>query len=550
MAESIQFKYVILISTIIIIIINLTFGTYYLGYERLFNSFFLQEFVTRLGYNNNYNVWFLTAPIISYLNSKFIYSYNIIYTCVVLLNLSVIIYNTCILLNINKRTQQLFASIIISIIFVNLMIELSNRQIIIWVVFNILFTIYNIQQSKQYKKILIRLVYILIPICITLRFEIALILFSISAFFSIIFQQKLILKYSLFFLSICVFIFLFYHVLQNTIYKEYYYIEKAEHEIIDRNSVNPISTNIVEELKLKAYKYYITDTEYLDKKYYRNLFYKNDFINSKITTKYFYYVIGKIKSFYTELLSDRQFIIYFIFSIILILFITKLKYKLLSIVFIILIIPSFFNILLNFETDLTITMFLFLLISLLVYCYNYFTFNSIQFKIISIILGLFMANNILNMYFTKQHYENHDKKILNYCKNILEYGKKNNKAIVYANIDGEFESYPSKLFSIKKSDIIPHYYLNMFFYVNYDYYKNHNRKFFTNIDSYKDRIKDIISKDAIFLSNDFLNKFIIEYMFYIHGMNIKINAIKLKNITVEPNTYFSTYKIYYSNDKK
>jgi hypothetical protein len=64
--------YITFISIILFLIIIILFGIYFTNNEILFNAFFLHEFTSQLRYQSNHNVWFLTAPIISFLNSKFI----------------------------------------------------------------------------------------------------------------------------------------------------------------------------------------------------------------------------------------------------------------------------------------------------------------------------------------------------------------------------------------------------------------------------------------------------------------------------------------------
>lgn len=548
MDRTLKFRHIFITSNTILIVINLTFGTYLVGYERLFNSFFLHEFTSQLSYENNYNVWFLTAPIISFLNSKFIYSYHIIYSLIIISNLSIIIYNACLFLKIDKINIQILVSFIVSIFLFDIIIHISNRKIITFTVFNILFTAYNLIY-KPNEKILKLFIYFLFPICITLRFEIAIILFGLGLFVAILFKDKKLIKASFIFLSICIFFFGIYHLLQNTVYKQYNYIEKAEHEIIDRNSVETNNVDKKEALKLQALSYFIVDKVNLNNNYYKELFLKKEFITSKFTSKYFNHIKQKIISFYISLFTDVYFLIYFILSFILIILINREKIKNTLILLFILFIPILFNIFLDFQTDLTQTMFLFVLLSLSIYFYYNYRFTTTYSKLISAALSLLMFYNIANMHFTKKHYENHDKQIFNYYRNVLHYAKKINKTVVFADLVGNFEAYPSKLFSIKKTEIILHYYLNMFFYAHFNYYKNHNNNFFTNIYSFQDRVKDVINNDAIFISNDEINNLITEYMKEVCNYKVSINPLILiyNNNNIQTSS-FNTYEIVLNND--
>lgn len=539
-------KYFILIFALLsLLTLYFSTGLYYTGNERLFSSFSHCEFTEKMNYSNNYNVWFIVSPIITFLSGYCINTYDILIFLVLFYNLALLVFNTLNYFEKLNINVLIVICLLIVVYFINLFTHISNRQIIFLLVFNLIFYCYNtIRLKTKYSR---GVVFLLLSLTLIIRFEIAFVVFSICLIISILYNRKL-MKYILCFTILSILTLFFYHTLQSTVYDKYYFIEKAEHEIYDRNSVELESSMSKKELlQLKAHTYFIIDKVHLNAEYYRQLFTKKQLITNKLSIKYFKYVQFKLASFYNELFSNTYFLIHFLLSVIILLCLSAQRIKLITIILFILGMPIFFNFFLDFKTDLTIAMYLFLDFSLLLYFFRNHTTFSVQKAVVTLFVCFILVYNLLNAYYTKQYYVNHDEKLITYYRDILTYGKNNHKEIVYSNLVGNFESYPSKLFSVSKRDISPHYYLNLFFYANYSYYINHNQKFFSNIESFEDRVRDIVNKKAVFLSNEEHNKFIVDYMQEVCNYSIKILKEDTLNQQLAPekgiNPYFSIYRI-------
>jgi hypothetical protein len=334
--------------------------------------------------------------------------------------------------------------------------------------------------------------------------------------------------------------------MQVTVYKEFNYVEKAEHEFYDRNTKYfDEETNKKEQLKKMALSYFVVDQDHFDNSYYEGIFKSSSLIKNKMNRVYFNHIVSKNKVFYTELFTNKMFLFYL--TILLIsLFALKdkgIRNKLGIIILFVLAVPACFNLFLDFKTDLSITIYLFILFATLLYILkDKNRINIFRFRLIKLLIAILILFNAYSVITKKHHYNQHEKRMISYYRNILKYGKASNKPVVFAGLVPNFESYPSKLFSIKRDDLVPHYYLNLFFYAQFPYYTTHNEKFFTNIGSFKNRVIDVIENDAIFVSNEELNQFILEYSEVVCGLNIRIEKLEIgRDSSINP--IFEVYKI-------
>jgi hypothetical protein len=548
MTKSIQFKYVFLISTFIIIIINLTFGTYYLGYERLFNSFFLRQSTSQLLYDCNYNVWFLIAPVISYLTNIFVYAYDLLVNIYIILNLSILTYNILVYYKLKKTYNIIIINILLVIFFKDIIIFYSNRTIIVLIIYNLIFTTHNIHINNINNNIGRFLIVILIILANFLRFELSVLLLIIAIIIIVIYRQLHLLKSITIYLFISMFFFTSFHILQNTVYINNSYMEKSEHEFYDRG-INYHATikDKTDSMKAVAYSLYLLDDDNLDKKYYSDIILNKKIIFNKINKDYFITYLNKIFNFYLNIYNYylKNIVLFlFIISIAFMLKINKL-YKILITILFISIIQIIMSLYFEFPSEIYVTIISLYILSIIIYIYNNYDLNNYYIYIIIMIFIMHLTINIRRDCINYNKTIQNDTLTLDYYRKIEKYANTNNIPLIYASLVPKFENYNLRMFSSKLKNINEQYYLMMGFHSHYKHNKNHNSKFFSKNSSFKARISDIINKDAILISNNDMNAFIIYYSLYV--CNLKINIKELDTIKTDNRIqpFYKTYKVYY-----
>jgi hypothetical protein len=125
--------------------------------------------------------------------------------------------------------------------------------------------------------------------------------------------------------------------------------------------------------------------------------------------------------------------------------------------------------------------------------------------------------------------------------------KTKNKSIVIANIAiimseniEEYSFYPTQLYSITPNEKVVHYYLDLFYYNNFDFYKSYVQPFFgDNYDLLLERMLKCTDENIVFLSTDGYNQILKKYLLVQHQRNF---TFKKTNSSLN---YFDihTYKV-------
>lgn len=534
-------------SLALIMLLNLVIGTYYDEYDIFLSNFAYLEINAPLDYSNNYTSMFLLAPIFSFLTKYCFNNYNIFNTFVLLFNLIVLTYNAIILLKIKKPTIIILSNFLILLFFIDIFISISNRKIACISVFSILFLTYNYYLKNISKKTAIGLVFVFTILCNTVRFEISMIAFGISIFIAILYQEKYLKNKFVLYLLVSISFFALFHILQNTVYKEFNFIEKAEHEFHDRG-VQYYKDNLdyKETLKLQALSYYIIDSDNLDPNYYKELFLDKSIVLNKLNATYFSNYFNRLTEYYLYLFKNTTFLInLFSISALIFLAISKNHRKKIALSFLFILgLPILFFIYIGFPESLMLTLLNIFLFGVFVFVLKQKNLK-IQLSLLGII-SIILLFRLFSAYWKHIDYKTLEQPKLSYYRDVLSVSRTNHKNVVYASFIPSFEGFPSRLFAFDKKDVIPHYYLNMFFYAHYRYYTEHNNKFFSNITSFRSRILDIINKEAVFMSNNEYNAFIEDYAKNVCNLPIQIEPINIVDLSSYKNIgvpYFNAYQI-------
>lgn len=527
-----------LVTGIFLLLLNIIFGTYFLDYEIVFNALFQHTFTSPIDYSWAPNVWFLTAPLISKLavslNDWPIYS--IIYTIFNFYSLFILFL--CIQYNFKFKSifEKLFITLFVFALFCPVFISISNRSVATFLFLVSIYCIYT--YNYVYRFGLLKLSsFILILIALALRFEMVLLVLLFAAVFVFLFKIERLKKYIFYSSLLTVLIFTAFMIIQKVYFEDLMYVEKAEHILIDRNYKYNVAEEDSVSILNKAIAFYIKDDAVFTKDVYKEIVSSEHFINYLTDFKYIQFTLYKIYNSIHSFLVDYWFLILFNFIL---LYLYYNKYQKIKTWFLFYLLFS-----LCFIAISTIMLFpseLFFIFFSIVSFLLFLNIWDINYKMINVLFFLFILKVGYDNYYIKNFNTERNKNIT-YYNCLLETFDKENKRIVYANIIEDYSNYSSRLFSLDNSSI-KHYYLDLFFYNNYNFYKDHNKEIFGNrIGNLLERFKIISQNNFVFVSSEEFNDFYKKYFHYIHGVDIEFKLLKPKCKSKSSDIQFNPYQV-------
>ncbi|MCB0507137.1 MAG: hypothetical protein KDD21_02440, partial [Bacteroidetes bacterium] len=155
-----------------ILLLNLTFGTYFSSYEIMFNAVFSKTFIGDMHYDWISNEWFYFAQLILRISEAFkqLHVYSLLFTLINLYGLFALFY--CIQISLAKeKCKNIFLLFLFMVLLFNsTFIEVNNRSITILLCFTSMFNVYLYKYVYK-NKLLLFLSISLLFIGLTLRFE-------------------------------------------------------------------------------------------------------------------------------------------------------------------------------------------------------------------------------------------------------------------------------------------------------------------------------------------------------------------------------------------
>tara|TARA_Y100000385_G_scaffold66934_1_gene66713 strand:- start:27683 stop:29329 length:1647 start_codon:yes stop_codon:yes gene_type:complete len=509
------------VAAVLILGINLFFGTYFEDYEVLVASFLLHEFITPIDYSNNAgtNVWFMLTPILSFFSDFFygIHFYSLLTNFINFIFLFSLVYFTLSIAKKQKIKKTIFLILLVTVVIIGVqnVILISNRRLAINLLLpSMIFLVLYFEEYQMKKSVFFTSAF-LFALSVFLRFEIVLMSLLIFSPLYIVYRNNKFWKVYLFYFSFSLLVFFSFKILQSTVYSNSAVFEKIEHEFIDRESIyfdNEISD--MKAYKLYAMMLFVKDELVFGKKDYEQLY---DSVNYRK-----YILKPGLLDFWGEKVYNlyKELNIYFIgfYLLFVLVFWSYTKRHLLG----------FFNIgilLLPFAISFFLILPAALYESIIVACSLGMLFLSLDKNIgTNYYIGiLLVALPLFILSLLKTHRDQTAYQVLydNYRQDLDAYVL-DEKKVVFANLVNDFANYPRRTFVLSPKNKREHFYLDLFFYNNYSYYKNHHKKLFKNdLPFLNKRILICADKDVVFYANEQQRSFLTKYLAYYHNMSIE-----------------------------
>ena len=526
-------------SAVFLLLLNLTFGTYFEGYEPIINALFSGEFSSQMGFTFFVSTWFGLSAVISslthYFNSSFAYSW----VCTGLNLLILTSFTSCFLLLIKHKVLTFRHAALIYVAFLFSFLEslvyVYNLRISFFSLLAAFFYFSAIQKFSLNKKNYV-LVFILAFIGIYTRLEIAVITAFIFLMFSILFYRKTML------FSICIFIaslatFSFYKVYEHKVYPDCEVMLNVETEFGDKESISPDDyQDQATKLKLEAIGRYIEDDDVYGIKDIAR------FTSTKTMVEYLrsekfpqiyrhklLHLAGKLKNYlwlflltfcltifagyiYVEGQSQWRLEILKMVALTAIIFLVILALNL------VVICP---------HNLIVVILSAYGLVSIAYLSIHFYKSKSIKYFILAFLVAQ-------TFFLGKYLYELHTLQVEKYAKakvvrQLMVDLAEQQKQIVFANGTHE-DNYPARLFSGLLEQRVTHYYAD-FFLSRYPFFRKHNELLFgSNYGKLKAKLITIADtqNNVVYFSNEKYNDFLKEYVRHFHGLELWFSPLETK----------------------
>lgn len=526
---------------------NLFFGTYFEDYESIISGFFRHEFTEKMDYSWNTNIYFFLTPTLTFLAYFFDSTqfYSFFTTFLNLISLVVFVY---VLLKLLIESNLYFYHKCLILLFfliisIPQILYVSNRYFTTLLSFSsfLLYYLYSIDKVKYRKYLYFSIIFLIIASFV--RFQVVMVFFLISSCFSLFFINKTNTFQSIKYFVLACFFQLAFSVVQHNFFYEYKYIEKAEHEIIDRESTNMQldKKNISSIFKHSAMKMYIKDDAIFDYRdyeklvkdvKYRKYFFSKSFLNA---------FKNKMSDAYEDISKYWYLILLTFIHLIFYLYLRNMISN-----------PKFLRLVFGFSIILLLTLFVFNVFIFfpakswfqLLFIINFILVYSLVLQSSKVNLNryflfcVFFSMSVAYYGWSVYKFEDEKNKRVEAYRKIMFNEIESNNTIVMANFTSSFLVNSSRLFSRVHSTRINHYYLDLFFYSNYSYYKKHHKDLFgEGLPYLNERIKRISQPNIVFFSNEEYNKFLKEYLFLIHNIEVDFN------LKVDTNMPYNVYTV-------
>lgn len=529
----------LLLSTSLIVAVNLFLGTYFEEYEIIINQLLLEQFNTSVDVPFS-TVYFGSCILLTKLTNLFpsLSVYSLLYTFFNFIGLYLI---TLFLLKYLKQIEikfytKLFLLFLVQFLFIeNILFVNAVRTSMLVVFASQLWFYYGITNRKR--NIFFLPVFFLFALGSDIRIEMGAILSLLLVAFTILFMNRKAIVLSCLMLVFASSLVVGYHYGLNTYYPDVKIIHNAEHEFQDRKHFD-VDVNDPVDIQIKtAMRAFIADSGVYDMKDYEAILDNTSATEYLFSRAAFDAYIAKIRQTKKELKGYEWFLLLTIFIILLILLnINHLFTDRTTLIRVWLFIAVCLSIPFLLNTWLFVSYrFLVVYVSILnilgiltiILRYNSkakLPSKSIILVAIAILLATF------TVYITKKiKVEHENRQISKAFEAFLERAANNHKNIVISNIT--FDLYSARLFTTCLQNSIDHYYLDFYFHHVYNYYQRHHAPFFgKNYGSLISRIERCMQDDVIFISNDYYNALLHNYLQTVHSTDISF----------VPNGYFES----------
>jgi hypothetical protein len=513
----------LLLGVLMIASLNVFTGTYFEDYEVLIGGVFLHEFSAPMDYSWNANIWFLFTPIIAFFSDFFqeLHFYSLLTNAInAILPISLIyfILSWSKFKNLGRISKGILLIVVLLLSVKNIML-VSNRRMVLNLLFSsITFLILYFDNNQKRKEHLV-ISCLLLVASVFLRFELVMLCLVVFAPLYLSYKNRGFWKFYLAFFIFATAIFSMFKILQNTVYKEYAYREKAEHEFIDRQTIYfDEDMSEIEIYKLYAMMMYVQDQDVYDSEDYGELLASVDYVSYIGKPWLLAFWQEKVVNFYNAF--DYRLILLFVLCSIWVIFKQK-RYRLLPFLSLILITPLLFSFLLIFPVNLYEGMMVLVIIGLTFLIFRDDLLVSVK-LVFAFIVILALGSWGKDFLRVQKEYED---LFWTYRNDMLDF-KSEEKEVVFANFTNDFVNYPRRTFSLKPKNKVDHYYLDLFFYSSYNFYIDHHREFFHDgIKKLTSRIRDCTKPNVVFYANEQQKEFLTNYLSYFHNMQISFKIL-------------------------
>jgi len=254
----------LIISCFILLILNITFGTYYEGYEPIFNALIFGEFSSRIDMSLFLPNWFGLLPLFSFF-SEYLHTAHAYSWAMTVANLFILTSLTCCFLLLYKyegvpRRYAIIIYMVFLTFFSENLIYVYNMRISFWASVTAYFLIFLIKRYHLSKWAYLPVV-VLAMISISARLEIAFTTTLILLVVTFLLQPRLLRAAVLLFFTASA-VFGFYKIYQHQVYPQYETLLEIEHAYDDQQRVVPSeSKDLKTKLLLTAMGSYIWDDD-------------------------------------------------------------------------------------------------------------------------------------------------------------------------------------------------------------------------------------------------------------------------------------------------
>lgn len=513
-------------------ITNLLFGTYFEGYEISANQTILGAFNAPIGNDLILdNVHFGMLPAYSYITQLLpnIPVYSLILT---FFNFVILYTFTLYSLTIFEKGNypKYIKILVLTVVFVFLfdsVLSCNSVRIAFLLSSSFFFWMHYLIKTKSKQRIYYMLLCCMFLVSLSIRMEMVLIVSALSFLHYILFFNSKLFKLSGLTFIIAIIMFSVYNIAQQKIYPELYVMHKAEHKFIDRNGFDHRDINIDNPLIALAFENFIVDTSVYDINDYEEVILnsKSGLLSDLLQEDFKHIYIDKLNELWQGFSSYKWLMISTL--LLLLIFVAILlkfeKLKSVKVRYFLFVSAAF---LLPFTINIILILPLRFVVPYVTMINLFLLFSSIRYikgeeKIIYSRLFLILIIPILLsaiFYNLKIGYERNNIILSSEFNKLLVSAKEQNIKVVISNLS-EVDMYPARLFSTNKKNVTPHYYLDMFFFSYYQFYKKHHKSFFgKGFKSLDNRVMTISNRnDIIFLSNPEYVDFLKQYLSEVHN---------------------------------
>lgn len=514
----------------IILLINISIGSYFESYEILFQQFMLESacYAPKMALSVSH---FGLVPVYAKLTALFpnipvFSSVNTMYNLLILTGYIYLVY--LIVQHHTKPSQSRLAivTLLIMTVFIN-MVFINNVRISLLsslLAFLYLFLKEHYQLSKGHYVFFA----LFLVIGLEIRQEMAIIVAAFSVLFFLFWGNKKQVLISGLSLALGLALFISLSQAMHKTEPDKFYLHEAEHIMHDRDNYKPTITSPADSLRAHAIFMYIHDKPQID---------ISDYAEISQQENLFDYIFknDEFVAIYTDKLVDIYFILKSYawlvlvgISLTILLFIStkesKERIKIALFLAMYLAVPLSLNVVVFVAKSFLIAYLsvgvIALCISLMLSKGSFFKQRYLRLIFLLVITVLFIGN----LYIEWQDIQANTESALFYQNEIKSY-RLEGKEVIFAW--PKFETiYSARLFDSKKDEMLQHRFLHEGFMGYYDTFLDYNEVFYgENHESLNTRVERITQNDVVFFSDEYQNSFLKAYMSSFYGMQLDFQQV-------------------------